>query len=264
MVTLSKKLLRTAGRTNAKYSLIQEGDRVVLGLSGGKDSLSLAHVLKHMQRHAPFDFEFKAVTVSYGIGEDFSRLIAHCQGHEIPHEVIHTDIMKIIMEKVRGNSSVCSFCARMRRGTLYTAALEKGYNKLALGHHIDDAAESFFMNLFYNGALRSMAPMYRAYNGLIVIRPLIHARERQLRACAEENNMPVMLCGGCPAMESDANKKPFARAKTKAFLEKMEREKPELFTSIASAFENIHEDSFFDSARFKLEPEKGESCREPD
>jgi len=118
MVTLSKKLLRQTGRANAKYQFIGEGDKVLLGLSGGKDSLALAHVLAHMQRVAPFDFEFKAVTVSYGMGEDYSNLQAHCAEYGISHEVIDSNVYEIAGEKIRKNSSFCSFFSRMRRGLL--------------------------------------------------------------------------------------------------------------------------------------------------
>jgi tRNA(Ile)-lysidine synthase TilS/MesJ len=243
LIELSKKLLRITGRTNAKYKLIGEGDKILLGLSGGKDSLSLAHVLKHMQRVAPFDFEFKAVTIAYGMNEDLKDLIEHCKTHEIPHEVYDTNIFELSKDKIRKNSSFCSFFSRMRRGALYTYALENGYNKLALAHHLDDAVESFFMNFTYNGALRSMPPIYKAKNGLLVIRPFIHVRERQLIDQARSANMPLIGDEACPSMRFDI-KMPVARAKTKSMLAKMEEENSELFISLKRAFENINLSSF--------------------
>jgi tRNA(Ile)-lysidine synthase TilS/MesJ len=245
MLDISKRLLRTVGRTNARYGLIQEGDKILLGLSGGKDSLSLAHVLKHTQRVAPFDFEFKAVTIAYGMGEDLQTLHRHCLEHEIDHEIVDTTIFDVAQDKIRANSSFCSFFSRMRRGALYTYALEHGYNKLALAHHLDDAAESFFMNFSYNGTLRSMPPMYKAQNGLCVIRPLIHVRERQLRECAKEHGMPVIGDEACPAMRFDV-KMPVMRARTKELLSGMEKENPELFISLKKAFENLQVSSFCD------------------
>ncbi len=245
MIPISKRLLRIAGRTNAKYNLIKEGDKILLGLSGGKDSLSLAHILKHMQKVAPFDFEFKAVTIAYGMGEDLQTLHAHCEEHGIEHEIVDTKIFELAGEKIRANSSFCSFFSRMRRGALYTYALEKGYNKLALAHHLDDAVESFFMNFSYNGTIRSMPPIYKAENGLVVIRPLIHARERQLRDCAKEAGMPVIGDEACPAMRFDV-KMPIARAKTKEMLSNMEKENPELFISLKKAFESLQPASFCD------------------
>ena len=243
MVELSKSLLRLSGRANAKYELITEGDKVLLGLSGGKDSLALAHVLKHVQRVAPFDFELKAVTISYGMGEDYSALHAHCEEYGIDHEVVNTNTFELSKEKIRKNSSFCSFFSRMRRGALYSYALEHGYKKVALAHHLDDAAESFFMNFMYNGAMRSMAPKYTAENGLIIIRPFIHVRERQLRENAVRNNLTVIGDEACPAMRFDI-KMPHARAETKELLAKLEAENPKLFISLKSAFENIHTSSF--------------------
>lgn len=245
MIELSKRLLRVVGRTNAHYGLIQENDKLLLGLSGGKDSLTLAHILKHMQRVAPFHFEFKAVTIAYGMGEDLQTLHAHCLEHEIDHEIVDTSIFELAQEKIRSNSSFCSFFSRMRRGALYTYALNHGYAKLALAHHLDDAAESFFMNFSYNGALRSMPPIYKAQNGLVVIRPLIHVRERQLRECAKEHDMPVIGDEACPAMRFDV-KMPVMRAKTKEMLAAMEKENPELFVSLKKAFESLQVSSFCD------------------
>ena len=138
MLEVSKKITKLVGQTNAKYELIKEGDKVLIGFSGGKDSLTLLHTLKRMQRHAPFKFEFKAVTITYGMGEDVQFLADHCKEHDIDHEIVDTDIFDISVEKVRKNSSLCSLISRMRRGYLYTHALDNGFNKLALGHHLDE------------------------------------------------------------------------------------------------------------------------------
>ncbi len=244
-VKISKKLLRIVGKTNARYRLIEEGDRILVGLSGGKDSLMLSHIMAHRRRVMPFKFEFLAVTIDYGMGEDLSRLEAHCREHHIPHKVIKTDIYDTAQEKIRENSSFCSFFSRMRRGALYRVAQEEGFGKVALGHHLDDAAESFFMNFLYNGALRSMPPIYRAANGLRVIRPLIMVRERQLIDAAHVNNLPLVGDEACPGMRFDV-KMPHARAKTKTLLANLEKENKQLFVSLKSAFERIHEKSFFD------------------
>jgi tRNA(Ile)-lysidine synthase TilS/MesJ len=248
MINLSKKLLKSVGRTNAKYRLIEEGDKVLLGLSGGKDSLTLAHVLNHRKRVMPFKFEYLAVTIDYGMGEDLSVLSEHCKKYDIPHEVIKTDIYETAKEKIRENSSFCSFFSRMRRGALYRVAEEKGFNKVALGHHLDDAVESFFMNFLYNGALRSMPPIYKAGNGLGVIRPFIMVRERQLIDAALNNNLPLIGDDACPAMNFEV-KMPHARAKTKEMLLKMEEENNQMFVSLKSAFEHIHGSSFFDDEK---------------
>ncbi len=239
----SKKLLKIVGKTNLQYNLIREGDRVLLGLSGGKDSITLAHILKHRQRVMPFKFEFLAVTIDYGMGENLEDLKKHCKKYEIPHEVIKTNIYDTVKENIRKNSSYCSFFSRMRRGALYKVAQEKGFETLALGHHLDDAVESFFMNFLYNGSLRSMPPIYKAKNGLRVIRPLIMARERQLRDFVIKNVIPTISDEVCPAMRFDV-KYPYARAKVKEMLAKLEEENPKLFVSLKSAFSNIHTNTF--------------------
>ncbi len=241
--------MKQLGRTNGEFGLIEEGDRILVGLSGGKDSLTLIHALKEQQRRAPFNFEFIAVTVSYGMGENFDYLAKHCAEYGIRYEVHDTKIYETAQEKIRKNSSFCSFFSRMRRGSLYSAAEKFGCNKLALGHHLDDAAESFFMNLVYNGQMRALSPKYRAGNGLIVIRPLIQMRERQLRAFVQDNGLEAIGDEACPSMRFDV-KMPYARAEMKEMLSGMEEKYPDLFTSINAAFSNISDESFFDPERF--------------
>ncbi len=250
-IVFSKKLQKIFGQTNAKYALIEPNDKVLVALSGGKDSHTMLHLIARLKRIAPFDFEFKAVTLSYGMGENLEFLSEHCKASGIEHEIIDSKIFEIAQTHIRENSSFCSFFSRMRRGALYTYALENGYNKLALGHHLDDAAESFFMNLFQNGAMRSLAPKYRAKNGIIVIRPLIMMREAQLTHFATSNEIPVIGDEACPAMNFKV-KMPHKREETKSFLKNLEHEKPQLFTMLKSAFEHIHDDTFFDPSRFKL------------
>lgn len=244
MIEISKKLLRIVGQTNAKYKMFEENDRILLGLSGGKDSLNLAHILKHFQSVSPQNWDFKAVTLSYGMGENFDYLKTHCKEHDIDYEVIDSEIFELSKDKIRRNSSFCSFFSRMRRGYLYSYALKNGYNKLAIAHHLDDAAESFFMNFTYNGTLRTLAPKYRAQNGIVVIRPLIFAREKQLRDSAMRNGLQTVGDEACPAMRFDV-KMPHARFETKQLLAKLESENPKLFISLKAAFENLHSDTFF-------------------
>jgi len=251
LIEISNKISKLVGKTNAHYGLIKEGDRVLVGFSGGKDSLTLLHSLNRLKRVAPYNFEFKAVTVTYGMGEQVEFLAKHCEEHGIEHEIIDTKIYELAGEKIRKNSSFCSFFSRMRRGYLYSTALEQGYNKLALGHHLDDAMESFFMNFFYNGTMRSMPPIYKAENGLMVIRPLIFCRERQLRAFAQSNEIGVIGDEACPAMRFDI-KMPHARQKTKELLEKLEEENPQIFVSMKAAFSNIQDSTFFDQEKFDL------------
>ena len=250
-IKISKKIMSKLGKTNAEFDLIQEGDKILVGLSGGKDSITMIHAMKEQQRRAPFKFEFIAVTVGYGMGENFDKLTKHCIEYGIPHIIHDTQTYELAKEKIRKNSSFCSFFSRMRRGYLYSVAQEHGCNKVALGHHMDDAAESFFMNFIYNGQMRSLAPKYKAENGLIVIRPLIQMRERQLAAFALDNNIETIGDEACPSMRFDV-KMPHARAHMKEMLSKMEKEFPSLFTSLNAAFKNISVDSFFDKEKFSI------------
>ena len=249
-IVISKKLLRIAGKTNAEFKLIGEGDRVLVGLSGGKDSLSLIHILKHIQKHAPFKFEFEACTIKYGMpDENYNYLEKHCREHGIKHTVYDTNIFDISQDTIRENSSFCSYFSRMRRGALYTYAQENGFNKVALGHHFDDTVESFFMNMFYNGSIRAMAPIYKTDRGFHLIRPLIQAREKQLRAFAEDNNLQPIGDEACPAMLKDV-KMPHARANMKIWLESLEKENKNMFKMIKASFKHIHDDTLLDPSRW--------------
>ena len=200
--------------------------------------------MKHFQSVSPQNWDFKAVTLGYGMGENFDYLKTHCKEHDIDYEVIDSEIFELSKDKIRRNSSFCSFFSRMRRGYLYSYALKNGYNKLAIAHHLDDAVESFFMNFTYNGALRTLAPKYRAQNGIVVIRPLIFAREKQLRDSAMRNSLQTIGDEACPAMRFDV-KMPHARFETKQLLANLESENPKLFISLKAAFENLHSDTFF-------------------
>ena len=244
-IKLSKDITKTLGRTNGEYNLIKEGDRVAIGLSGGKDSLTLIHALQQMQRKTPFDFEIKAFTIDYGFGENLAFLQEHCKKYDINHEIIKTNIYDIAQDKMRENSSFCSFFSRMRRGSLYTTAIEQGYNKLALGHHLDDAIESFFMNMFYNGTLRTMPPIYKSDRGIWVIRPLIFLREGQFRAMVERNNLQAIGDEACPAMQVEG-KMPITRAKMKEFVAQLEEQNPNVVNMIKASFSHLSEKSFFD------------------
>lgn len=249
---ISKKILNTFGRTNAQYGLIKEGDKVLLGLSGGKDSMLLALILARLKAHAPFKFEFKAITIDYGRGGEYDYIFEYCNKYNIPYELYKTKIYEALEEKKRPNSSYCSFCSRMRRGALYSKALEGGYNKVALAHHLDDAAESFIMNLSYNGSLRSMPPIYKAENGLIVIRPLIFVRERQIVDFIANNNIYIAPDCNCPINWQSDDKKPYARENAKKLLKDLENDNEDFFISLKKAMSNIHINSFCDERYLEL------------
>lgn len=243
---ISKKILSTVGRTNAKYSLIQEGDNILLGLSGGKDSILLATILARMKSHAPFKFNFHAFTIDYGRGGEYEYIFEYCKKNNIPYTLKRTKIYEILENNKRDGTIYCSFCSRMRRGALYSLAKENGFNKVALGHHLDDAAESFMMNLSYNGVLRSMPPIYTAENGLKVIRPMINVREKAIIDFIKSNNIYIAPDCNCPINWLPEDKRPKARANNKELLRNLELQNPMFFKSLQSAFSNIHASSFCD------------------
>lgn len=246
VAALPKRIIREFAKTNERYRLINEGDRVLLGLSGGKDSLTLAHLLLHTKRHAPFSFDFLAVTIDYGMGEMLTDLAAHCAEYGIDHHIEKTSIFENAPSHIRENSSFCSYFSRMRRGALYGVAERLGYGKLALAHHLDDAAETFFMSMIYGGKLRSMPPRYKAANrGITVIRPLIKIREEQLRECARSNGFPVVGSENCPAFKMKV-KMPHARAEIKAKLREWESGRAGLFNQLRHSFESVDAESFAD------------------
>jgi tRNA 2-thiocytidine biosynthesis protein TtcA len=245
-IFFSKKVTKFVGRVQGEFELIKPGDKLLVAFSGGKDSFVLLHVLKRMQLIAPFNFDLAAVTIDAGSGIDYTPLKEHCEKFGIKYIWYKTPIFEILEEKKRPGSSPCSFCARMRRGALYTKAKELGFNKLALGHHFDDAVETFYMGLFYNGIMRSMPPKYKAYTGLEVIRPMIKVREKWIEYMANKNNFPIISGEeSCLAFKASDGKEPYAREKIKNWLKVMEKENPKLFQRLESAFSNIDCDTFF-------------------
>jgi len=226
-----RSLLRAAGRAIADYGMIRPGDRVLLGVSGGKDSLSLLHVLRHLQRHAPVRFELAAATVDPGIeGFDPAPLREYVPALGVPHFYRAEPIYERALAHME-RDSFCAFCSRMRRGTLYTMAREHGYNVLALAQHLDDLAESFLMSAFFGGQLRTMKAHYLVDAGdLRVIRPFVYARERQTAAYARDACLPVIM-DNCPA----CFRMPTQRAQMKSLLAQQEKDHPHLVQSILHA-----------------------------
>ena len=232
-----KSLLRLCGRAIAEYRMIREGDRILLGLSGGKDSLSLLHILMHFQRHAPIRFELGAVTIDpQSESFDPSPLIPYMEALGVPYHYVREPIVSLA-ESHMDNDSYCAFCARMKRGLMYRTVREHGYTVLALAQHLDDLAESFLMSAFHGGRLQTMKAHYRIDAGdLRVIRPLVHARERQTAAFAAEAGLPVIV-ENCPACFD----MPTQRQHMKELLAAEERDNPQLFRSLLSAMRPLIE-----------------------
>lgn len=211
--------------------MINAGDRLLLGVSGGKDSLSLLHMLRHFQRHAPVRFEFGAITIDPMIdGFDPSVLQPYMEKLGVEYFYRSQPIMEEAQQNLKGNS-FCAYCARMKRGIMYTTARQNNYNVLVLAQHLDDLAESFLMSAFHGGRLQTMKANYTIDAGdLRVIRPLVYARERQLRDFAYHSNLPVVP-DSCPA----CFKMPTQREHMKILLHNEEKENKQLYKSLLHA-----------------------------
>jgi tRNA 2-thiocytidine biosynthesis protein TtcA len=194
---LERQLLHLVGKAVGDFRMLRDEDRVAVALSGGKDSFSLLGLLVLLQRHAPVRFEVAALTVHNGSDHFQADLLArYLASKGIPFHLEMTSLARIVEEKVRPGTPYCSLCARLRRGALYGAAQRLGFNKIALGHHLDDAAETLLMNLFFVGCLKSMPPKLRAENEEVaIIRPLYYVPEAMLRDYARERGFPIIDCG---------------------------------------------------------------------
>lgn len=237
-ITPPKSILQQVGRAIAQYKMIQDGDRVLLGLSGGKDSLSLLVVLKHLQRHAPIKFELAACTINPEIeGFDPSPLKEWCKTMEVPYFFESEDMVGLAQAHMKGNS-FCSFCSRQKRGKLYSTCRREGYNVLALAQHLDDLAESFLMSAFNAGQLRTMKAHYLNNDKDVrIIRPFVRVRETQTRAFAQAAGLPV-IADNCPACFD----MPQARQHTKELLAAEEKRNKHLFANLLTAMQPLIED----------------------
>lgn len=226
-----RPLLRAAGSAIADYAMIRPGDRILLGVSGGKDSLSLLHLLRHLKAKSPIKFDLGAATVDPCIeGFDPSFLQEYISRLGVPYYYRRQDIVGRAQKTMRGNS-FCAYCSRMRRGILYATAREQGYNVLALAQHLDDLAESFLMSAFYGGSLRTMKAHYVNDAGdLRIIRPLVYVRERQTADFARRAGLPAIL-DNCPA----CFRVPTQRFHIKALLAEQERAQKSLFANLLTA-----------------------------
>jgi tRNA 2-thiocytidine biosynthesis protein TtcA len=184
--------------------MIQTGDRVMVCLSGGKDSFTLLTLLNHLRIRSNNKFEIFAFTLDQAQpGWDDGALRAWLQAKEIPYEILTKDTYSIVKEKIPEGNTYCSLCSRLRRGIIYTYAERKGFNKIALGHHRDDLIRTLLMSILYNGEVRSMPPKLLSDNKRhIVIRPLVYCQEADIKAFAEERNFPIIPCNLCGAQEN--------------------------------------------------------------
>lgn len=226
-----KSLLRHIGRAIADYDMIRAGDKLLLGLSGGKDSLSLLHILLHLQAHAPIRFELGAITVDPLIpGFDPSVLKPYIADLGVPYFYRTQPIMEEAQQNLKGNS-FCAYCSRIKRGIMYTTARREQYNVLVLAQHLDDLAESFLMSAFHGGRLNTMKAHYVNDAGDVrVIRPMVYVRERQTAHFAADVALPVVP-DSCPACFD----KPTQRAQMKQLLAQQEHDYKHLFPNLLRA-----------------------------
>ncbi|RLJ17953.1 tRNA 2-thiocytidine(32) synthetase TtcA [bacterium endosymbiont of Escarpia laminata] len=230
-----KSLLRKVGRAIADYDMIREGDRILLGVSGGKDSLSLLQILSHLQTYAPVKFELGVITVDPEVeGFDPGPLKTYYENLGLPWIYAEQPIMEEAKTRLDGDS-FCAYCARMKRGIMYSTCRREGYNVLALAQHLDDLAESLMMSIFHGGQLRTMKAHYQNNDGDIrIIRPLVYCRESQTGAFALEAGLPV-IPDSCPACFTA----PTQRAYMKQLLAREERQNKHLFANMLHAMKPL-------------------------
>ncbi len=226
-----KSLLRKVGRAIADYDMIREGDRILLGVSGGKDSLSLLHILHHLQSYAPVRFELGVITVDPEVeGFEPEPLKAYYEALGVPYFYQEQPIMEEAKARMDGDS-FCAYCSRMKRGIMYTTCREQGYNVLALAQHLDDLAESLLMSMFHGGQLRTMKAHYVNDAGDIrIIRPLVYCRETQTGSFAREAGLPI-IPDSCPACFTA----PTQREYMKQLLAREEAQNRHLFANLLHA-----------------------------
>lgn len=180
------------------YHMIAPGDRIAVGVSGGKDSLTLLLLMAQLQKYYPAPFTLEAVTVDMGLGMDFTPVAEFCSRMQVPYTLVKTEIGPIIFD-YRKEKNPCSMCAKMRRGALHQALAERGCNKVALGHHYDDAVETFFLSLFYEGRISCFQPVTELdRTGITQIRPMLYLTEKTVAHLAQREGLPV-LHNPCPA-----------------------------------------------------------------
>lgn len=192
-----QKLMGLVRRCVEDYHMIEEGDKIAVGVSGGKDSLVLLQLLAGLRNYFNKHFELEAITIDMGLGMDYSKIEEMCREINVPYTIIKTEIAPIIFD-YRQEKNPCSMCSKMRRGALNQALLDKGFNKLALGHHYDDAVETFLMSLIFEGRISCFQPVTNLdRTGIVQIRPMLYIHEKTVDHFATRMNLPV-LANRCP------------------------------------------------------------------
>lgn len=232
---LHKRLRKDVGRAIEDYAMIEAGDRIMVCISGGKDSLTMLEILMSLREHAPIDFELLAVNLDQkqpGFPE--TVLPAWFESIGVPYRIIEADTYSLVKEMVPEGKTYCGWCSRFRRGILYKFARQHGYNKLALGHHRDDILETLFLNLFHGGKLKTMPPKLLSDDRQnVVIRPLAYCREGDVARYAELAALPIIPCNLCGSQDN------LQRQVIKEMLQSWERQHPGRLESIFRAVTDV-------------------------
>ncbi|MFT7126989.1 MAG: tRNA 2-thiocytidine biosynthesis protein TtcA [Pseudoalteromonas tetraodonis] len=245
---LQKRLRRLTGQALHQYQMISEGDRIMVCLSGGKDSYAMLQILREIQKAAPINFEMVAVNLDQkqpGFPEHILPEYLEKLGQ--PFEIVERDTYSIVKRVIPEGNTTCGLCSRLRRGSLYSYARENGFNKIALGHHRDDMIETLFLNMFYGGKLKSMPPKLLNDDGdLIVIRPLAFCAEKDLARYAKEMEFPIIPCNLCGSQEN------LQRQAIKSMLNGWEEAHPGRVETIFTSMKNVAPSQLADGNLFNF------------
>jgi tRNA 2-thiocytidine biosynthesis protein TtcA len=239
---LTRDLGRDLGRCVADFAMLREGDRVMVCLSGGKDSYTLLTLLERLQRRAKQKFELLAVHLDQAQpGYDGAPLARYLSERGVPHRILREDTYSVVKANVEPGKTYCSLCSRLRRGILYNVAQELGCTKIALGHHRDDAIETLLLNLMFTGSLRAMPPKLVSDDGRnVVIRPLMYCAEQTIARYAELMAYPILPCNLCGSQEQ------LKRKQVKRFLNELEASAPRARESMLAAMMNVRPSQLLD------------------